>query len=84
MFSAITGYFFGDSSSQQSQNTLKEIKPLKSDISNHNENSEKKRTIIKGEKNKFDFSEEYEEEEPKPSLSTSENSSSSENENKKY
>ena len=83
MFSAITGYFFGDSSSQQSQNTLKEIKPLKSDISNQNINSDKKRTIIKGEKNKFDFSEEYEEEEPKPSLSTSENSSSSENENKK-
>jgi len=82
MFSAITGYFFGDSSTQRSQNTLKEIKPLKSDISNHNENSEKKRTIIKGEKNKFDFSEEYEEEEPKPSLSISKNSSPAENENK--
>ena len=82
MFSAISGYFFGGSSTQQSQNTLKEIKPLKSDISNHNENSEKKRTIIKGEKNKFDFSEEYEEEEPKPTSENSSPSASNENENK--
>ena len=77
MFGAIKGYFFGDSSTQQS-NSLKENKPLKSDISNSNLDSkkeEKKRTIIKGEKNKFDFSEEYDEDEPK--------STSSENENEK-
>ena len=82
MFSAITGYLFGSSSNKQSQNN-KENKPLKSDMSNNNldstKNKEKKRTIIKGEKNKFDFTEEYDEDEPKsPSLSTSENSSSNE------
>ena len=77
MFGAIKGYFFGGSSTQQ-PNSLKENKPLKSDISNNNldsKNEEKKRTIIKGEKNKFDFSEEYDEDEPK--------STSSENENEK-
>ena len=84
MFSAITGYLFGSSSNQKSQNNIKENKPLKSDISNNNldstKNKEKKRTIIKGEKNKFDFTEEYDEDEPKQSsLSTSENSSSNEN-----
>jgi hypothetical protein len=83
MFGALKGYFFGGSPEQQSQNTSKEKKPLKSDISNPNadslKNSEKKRTIIKGENNKFDFSEEYDEDEPKPSSSTSENSSSNDN-----
>ena len=83
MFSAIKGYFFGGSPEQQSQNTIKEKKPLKSDVSNPSldslKNSEKKRTIIKGENNKFDFSEEYDEDEPK---TTSENSSSNEKENK--
>ena len=85
MFGAIKGYFFGGSPEQQSQNTSKEKKPLKSDISNSSadslKNSEKKRTIIKGENNKFDFSEEYDEDEPKPSSSTSENSSSNEKDN---
>ena len=84
MFSAIAGYLFGNSSNQKAQNNIKENKPLKSDISNNNldssKNKEKKRTIIKGEKNKFDFTEEYDEDEPKSSsLSTSENSSSNEN-----
>ena len=85
MFGAIKGYFFGDSSNNQSSGSLKEKKPLKSDISNSNldinKNSEKKRTIIKGEKNKFDFSEEYDEDEPKQQSSTSE-SSNENNENK--
>ena len=79
MFGAIKGYFFGGSSSQNPQNLSKENKPLKSDESNKdsakNKNIEKK-TIIKGEKNKFDFSEEYDEDEPKQSSSTSDNSSS--------
>ena len=81
MFNAITGYIFGKTSRQKSSTSLKENKPLKSDISNNNidsKNTEQKRTIIKGEKNKFDFSEEYDEEEPK-SLSTSENSLSNDN-----
>ncbi len=76
MFNAITGYFFGNSSTQKAPNSLKENKPLKSDISKNNlgvKNTDKKRTIIKGEKNKFDFTEEYDEDEPK-TLSTSENS----------
>ena len=78
MFGAIKGYFFGGSSSQNPQNLSKENKPLKSDESNKdsakNKNIEKK-TIIKGEKNKFDFSEEYDEDEPRKSSSTSDNSS---------
>ena len=86
MFGAIKGYFFGGSSTQNTSNSLKENKPLKSDVSNSNldsnNNTEKKRTIIKGEKDKFDFSCEYDEDEPKPSSST-ENSSSNENENQK-
>ena len=86
MFGAIKGYFFGGSSTQNTSNSLKENKPLKSDVSNSNldsnKNTEKKRTIIKGDKDKFDFSCEYDEDEPKISSSTSENSSSNENENK--
>ena len=87
MFGAIKGYFFGGASTQNTSNSLKENKPLKSDVSNSNvdsnKNTEKKRTIIKGEKDKFDFSCEYDEDEPKPSSSTSENSSSNENEKEK-
>jgi hypothetical protein len=86
MFNAITGYFFGKTSGQKSSTSLKENKPLKSDISNNNidsKNTEQKRTIIKGEKNKFDFSEEYDydEDEPKQSISTSTSSNSSSNKN---
>jgi len=81
MFGAIKGYFFGGQVDQSSNS--KEIKPLKSDISNSNLDKNtielKKRTIIKGENNKFDFTEEYNEDEPKQSSSTSENSSSNEN-----
>jgi hypothetical protein len=75
MFGAIKGYFFGDNNSVQTSNNLKENKPLKSDVSNNNL---EKKTIIKGEKNKFDFSEEYDEDEPKQlpkSSTTSDNSS---------
>ena len=83
MFGAIKGYFFGGSQNNESSNSSKEIKPLKSDISNNNldsnKNEIKKKTIIKGEKNKFDFSEEYDEDEPKQSPSTSSNSSSNKN-----
>ena len=85
MFGAIKGYFFGGSSTQNSSSSLKESKPLKSDVSNNNSESKsniEKKTIIKGEKNKFDFSEEYDEDEPKQSPSTSENSSTNENKNK--
>ena len=74
MFGSIKGYFFGGSSTQKS-NSLKENKPLKSDISNNNldsKNEGKKRTIIKGEKNKFDFSEEYDEDELKSTSSENE------------
>ena len=81
MFGAIKGYFFGGQADQSSNS--KEIKPLKSDISNTNLDKTKielkKKTIIKGENNKFDFTEEYNEDEPKQSSSTSENSSSTEN-----
>ena len=87
MFSAIKGikgYFFGNSSTQNSSNSLKENKPLKSDISSNNidslKNKEKKRTIIKGDKDKFDFSEEYDEDEPKTSPSQSENTENNSNE----
>jgi hypothetical protein len=86
MFGAIKGYFFGGSQNESS-NSSKESKPLKSDISNNNldsnKNELKKRTIIKGEKNKFDFSEEYDydEDEPKQSISTSTSSNSSSNKN---
>ena len=73
MFSAIKSLFVGDSSNQNQTNQIKENKPLKSDVSNNNTDSNKKKTIIKGEKNEFDFSEEYEDE-PKqntnPSSST--------------
>ena len=66
MFSAIKGYFFSDSSNNNQTTNSKENKPLKSDISNNNiiQNPEKK-TIIKGEKNKLDFSDEYDEDENK-------------------
>ena len=84
MFGAIKGYFFGGSQNESS-NSSKESKPLKSDISNNNldsnKNELKKRTIIKGEKNKFDFSEEYDEDEPKQSTSTSTSSNSPSNKN---
>jgi len=85
MFGAIKGYFFGGSSTQNPSSSLKENKPLKSDVSNSNSESKnniEKKTIIKGEKNKFDFSEEYDEDEPKQSPSTSENSSINEIKNK--
>ena len=84
MFGAIKGYFFGGSQNNESSNSSKENKPLKSDISNNNldsKNELKKRTIIKGEKNKFDFSEEYDEDEPKQSTSTSTSSNSPSNKN---
>ena len=79
MFSALKSFIVGDSSNKNQTNTLKENKPLKSDISNNNmdSNNNKKKTIIKGEKNEFDFSEEYEDE-PKQNMST-QSSSSSEN-----
>ena len=93
MFSAIKSLIVGSDSSSsnnsnnstQSNNSLRENKPLKSDtpinnISNSSKN--KKRTIIKGEKNDFDFSEEYEDE-PKQ-ISTSENSISNNDENITY
>ena len=78
MFSALKSFIVGDSSNKNQANTLKENKPLKSDISNNNmdSNNNKKKTIIKGEKNEFDFSEEYEDE-PKQNMNT-QNSSSSE------
>ena len=54
---------------KKSQNNIKENKPLKSKIFNYNldsiKNKEKKRTIIKGEKNEYNFIEEYDEDEPK-------------------
>ena len=69
MFSALKSFIVGDSSNKNQANTLKENKPLKSDISNNNMDSynNKKKTIIKGEKNEFDFSEEYEDE-PKQNM----------------
>ena len=75
MFSAIKSLFVGDSSNQNQTNQIKENKPLKSDVSNNNTDSIKKKTIIKGEKNEFDFSEEYEDE---PKQNTSPSSSNNE------
>lgn len=77
MFSALKSFIVGDSSNKNQANTLKENKPLKSDISNNNmdSNNNKKKTIIKGEKNEFDFSEEYEDE-PKQNMNTQSSSSS--------
>ena len=75
MFSAIKSLFVGDSSNQNQTNQMKENKPLKSDGSNNNTDSNKKKTIIKGEKNEFDFSEEYEDE---PKQNTSPSSSNNE------
>lgn len=77
MFSALKSFIVGDSSNKNQTNTLKENKPLKSDISNNNmdSNNNKKKTIIKGEKNEFDFSEEYEDE-PKQNMNTQSSSSS--------
>ena len=80
MFKAIKSFIVGDSSTQNKINSMRENKPLKSDISNNNIesiNNNKKKTVIKGEKNDFDFSEEYEDD-PKQN-STSQSSSSSEN-----
>jgi len=75
MFSAIKSLFVGDSSNQNQTNQIKENKPLKSDVSNNNTDSNKKKTIIKGEKNEFDFSEEYEDE---PKQNTNPSSSNNE------
>jgi len=75
MFSAIKSLFVGDSSNQNQTNQIKENKPLKSDVSNNNTDSIKKKTIIKGEKNEFDFSEEYEDE---PKQNTNPSSSNNE------
>ena len=75
MFSAIKSLFVGDSSNQNQTNQIKENKPLKSDVSNNYTDSIKKKTIIKGEKNEFDFSEEYEDE---PKQNTSPSSSNNE------
>ena len=82
MFSALKSFIVGDSSNKNQANSLKENKPLKSDVSNNNIESinNKKKTIIKGEKNEFDFSEEYEDD-PKHNVNT-QSSSSSENSNK--
>ena len=80
MFNAIKSFIVGDSSNQNKVNYVKENKPLKSDISNNNiesTNNNKKKTVIKGEKNEFDFSEEYEDE-PKQNSSSS-NSTKDEN-----
>ena len=79
MFSALKSFIVGDSSTKNQSNTLKENKPLKSDVSNNNIdsiNNNKKKTVIKGEKNDFDFSEEYEDE---PKHNSTQSSSSSEN-----
>ena len=80
MFNTIKSFILGDSSNKAQSNTQRENKPLKSDVSNNNIdsiNNNKKKTIIKGEKNDFDFSEEYEDE-PKQN-STPQSSSSTEN-----
>ena len=76
MFSALKSFIVGDSSNKNQTNILKENKPLKSDVSNNNMDSinNKKKTIIKGEKNEFDFSEEYEDE-PKQNINTQSSSS---------
>ena len=79
MFNAIKSFIVGDSSNQNKVNSVKENKPLKSDISNNNiesTNNNKKKTVIKGEKNEFDFSEEYEDE---PKQNSSSNSTKDEN-----
>ena len=73
MFSAIKSLFVGDSSNQNQTNQMKENKPLKSDVSNNNTDSNKKKTIIKGEKNEFDFSEEYEDEPKQNTIPSSSN-----------
>ena len=73
MFSAIKSLFVGDSSNQNQTNQIKENKPLKSDVSNNNTDSIKKKTIIKGEKNEFDFSEEYEDEPKQNTIPSSSN-----------
>ena len=75
MFSAIKSFLVGDSSNQNKNqaNQIKENKPLKSDVSNNNAETNKKKTIIRGEKNEFDFSEEYEDE---PKQNTTPNSTS--------
>ena len=79
MFNAIKSFIVGGDSSntnnKQKSNTLKENKPLKSDISNNNLEENKKKTIIKGEKNDFDFSEEYEDD-PKQNNSNNQNTNS--------
>ena len=78
MFNAIKSFIVGGDSpntnNKQKSNTLKENKPLKSDISNNNLEENKKKTIIKGEKNDFDFSEEYEDD-PKQNNSNNQNNS---------
>ncbi len=52
MFSAIKSFLVKDSSNQNKNqaNQIKENKPLKSDVSNNNDDSNKKKTIIKGKK----------------------------------
>ena len=82
MFNAIKSFIVGDSSNQNKINSIRENKPLKSDISNNNIdsiNNNKKKTVIKGEKNDFDFSEEYEDEPKQNSTQSSQDSSTSEN-----
>ena len=82
MFNALKSFIVGDSSNQNKINSIRENKPLKSDISNNNIdsiNNNKKKTVIKGEKNDFDFSEEYEDEPKQNSTQSSQNSSISEN-----
>ena len=82
MFNAIKSFIVGDSSNQNKINSIRENKPLKSDISNNNidsVNNNKKKTVIKGEKNDFDFSEEYEDEPKQNSTQSSQDSSTSEN-----
>ena len=82
MFNAIKSFIVGDSSNQNKINSIRENKPLKSDISNNNidsVNNNKKKTVIKGEKNDFDFSEEYEDEPKQNSTQSSQDSSTNEN-----
>ena len=82
MFNAIKSFIVGDSSNQNKINSIRENKPLKSDISNNNIdsiNNNKKKTVIKGEKNDFDFSEEYEDEPKQNSTQSSQDSSTIEN-----
>ena len=82
MFNAIKSFIVGDSSNQNKINSIRENKPLKSDISNNNIdsiNNNKKKTVIKGEKNDFDFSEEYEDEPKQNSTQSSQDSSPNKN-----